>query len=173
MTISTKRKFRKGSGREKLRNRMHNRTRRHGNFRQTLIDYAFQCCLCASVEQLEFHAPNGHDGPGSNRIGWSRGRERNDADRIVFCPNCHSNTHGGDQMRFIGMHLVDPSQLLDDIVAEIVYWGGFGKWVKAFKLDVSANRFGNKLPENGREERSLFAINLLRYSIEEYEPPCC
>ena len=151
--------------RKQFQGRMNNRTRKHGNFRQTLIDCAFQCVQCAETSELEFHAPDGHGPGGQLETGWWKGKAPMDSKRILLCAQCHCDEHGGSQMRFIGMHLVDQSRLIPDILAEIDKWGGYQGWLHAFKLDNS--RLGIALPEvdklgdHSKEARISFALSLV------------
>ncbi len=151
--------------RQLLYNRMRNRTRRHGNFRQTLIDCAFQCVRCAETAELEFHAPDGDDG----HEGWQgNGHAPDSAKRVTLCSHCHStwgHFEQGEQARFIGMHLLDQSMLIEDVLAEVNKWGGFEKWLHFFKLDKS--RLGVELPEvdmfgeESKAARIRFAMDVI------------
>jgi len=107
---------------ENFRKRRNSRTRKHGNWRQMVIDAAGICLICWTSEYLEFHEPFGEDSGNGKFQG-----------RMLMCHHHHGEEHQGAHWRK-GMEYLTPSKLMDDVNIEIILVGGYDNWVKKFGL---------------------------------------
>lgn len=111
------------------------RTKRHGNWRQIVVDCGCMCCYidedglpCGGTVGLEFHAPQTEEG-GNNRM--------------LYCRLHHTEEHPEYQLTLM-THTwqPNPSVLAEDIEFEITKAGSYSNWIKKFGL---VDTFGIRL----------------------------
>ena len=105
-------------------NRATKRTKMHGNWRQTLIDYDFMCGQCESPQIDDLHEPFGEV---NNNRGNGNGKMQA---RIPLCVTCHSSNHNGN---IITMRK-NASHYLADTNAEIEQCGSVKAWMEKYGL---------------------------------------
>lgn len=117
------------------------RRRRHGDWRQIVIDCGGMCVwrdpdgtLCGRIEHLEFHEVFGEDDNGSNSL---QGKMQ---ERILLCPKHHALSH---PQRMSTEFNLKKSRVMGDIDEEILNCGGYDQWLEKYKLDNT--RWGYKL----------------------------
>lgn len=101
--------------------RLANRTYRHGNWRQVVVDCGGMCTNCYAVRTLEFHEPFGED-----KYGWGKFQTR-----VLLCHDCHSLEH---EKMFAENRNIQPSRLMEDVDIEIIMEGGYNNWIKNHNL---------------------------------------
>ena len=110
------------SERRKFQQRMANRAYRHGkNWRQVVVDCGGMCLTCNIAKGLEFHELFGEDRHSLGKF----------QTRVLLCHDCHSLEHGEV---FGGKRNIYPSQLLEDVDAEMIAEGGYSNWIKNHSL---------------------------------------
>lgn len=151
--------------RQRLHRRGLDRTRRHGNWRQTYIDCGGQCIAqvngseypCGKTEYLELHevwGENQDNGKGKFQ------------QRVLLCnlhhalvdDHCHQYTFIQGQYQL--------SQLTEDINLEILVVGGRIAWMEKYKLDDS--RFGIYLYAGIVKVAEVIDENVVEIPTETY-----
>jgi len=100
------------------------RSKRHGNWRQIVIDCGGICVRCSSSGYLEFHECFGEDHNGDGRM----------QQRILLCPDCHQDHHPNN---YNVCSNPKKSKLMDDVNAEIRRCGSYSLWLAYYMLDDS------------------------------------
>jgi len=109
------------------------RKRKHGNWRQVVIDCGGMCIwrengkICGAVSNLQFHEPFGED-----KLGWNIFQQR-----VLLCAYHHDIA---EQHIFRDNRFSFASKLMEDISFEILLLGGYDKWVEEFNLVDSFGR---------------------------------
>lgn len=130
----------KNNEREKLCNRAINRTRRHGNWRQTYVDCMGMCCAqvkedngeyypCGQTEQLELH-----DQWGENHSSNGQGKFQK---RFLICNHHHAIIDDRAHPTSLIEMQFHMSRLQEDVQLEMLLAGGYQKWVEKYHLDDS------------------------------------
>ena len=123
-----------------FRKRAYNRTRRHGNWRQTVIDCGMMCIYpvddlpCGEIANLQFHETFGESSDGRMQL------------RVLLCATHHDVIHDST-------YNLEPTNsyrisiVCEDIEREQYLYGGTEGWARYYNVDLT--RFGVfwKLPE--------------------------
>ena len=114
----------KNKERMKLYKRSWQRTKRHGNWRQILVNYHFLCARCGSDNISDFHEPFGElrEGTNCDNNGNSKFQQRE-----PVCFDCHTQIHDG-----VVAQIVSPrkymSMVIEDANIEMLLCGGYNFW---------------------------------------------
>ena len=103
------------------------RTKRHGNWRQLVVDCDGLCALCKENPIEHFHDAFGENHKDDNRM----------QQRYPLCVLCHSKQHkedNGRQDKLLENYAGRPSVVTKDVLAEMKECGSFMKWCLKYKV---------------------------------------